>query len=343
MIKKSSTSTAALAALVLCAAAPFTLPAATMSKADIAELRKAALEVIQPIPDKMPGSENDTKALVSLGEKLYFEKKLSMNNSQSCNSCHRVDQGLGGVDNEATSPGAFGKRGGRNSPTTLNAGFQFAQFWDGRAATLEDQAKGPVLNPIEMAMPSEAVVIERLTADKDYVKLFKGAFPKDAQPINYDNYAKAVGAFERTLITRDRFDDFLKGGDKALTAPELAGLKTFLETGCTTCHNGPVVGGNSFMKLGLVNPYPSEDKGRQEVTKDADDHHKFKVPMLRNIAITGPYFHDGSIKTLNEAVEKMAWHQLGQKLEKEKVDSIVTFLGSLTDKKRKGPKGAGAE
>ncbi|NJM55767.1 MAG: c-type cytochrome, partial [Verrucomicrobiae bacterium] len=190
---------------------------------------------------------------------------------------------------------------------------------------------------------SEAVVIERLTADKGYVRMFKGAFPKDAQPVNYDNYAKAVGAFERTLITRDRFDDFLKGGDKALSSGELAGLKTFLETGCTTCHNGTVIGGNSFMKLGLVNPYPSEDKGRQEVTKDADDHHKFKVPMLRNIAITGPYFHDGSIKTLNEAVEKMAWHQLGQKLEKEKVDSIVTFLGSLTDKKRKGPKSTGAE
>jgi cytochrome c peroxidase len=313
-----------------------------MSKEDIAALRKAALEVIQPIPDKMPGSENDTKALISLGEKLYFEKNLSMNKSQSCNSCHMVDKGRGGVDNEPTSPGAFGKRGGRNSPTTLNAGFQFAQFWDGRAATLEDQAKGPVLNPIEMAMPSADVVIERLSADKAYVKMFKSAFPKDASPINYDNYSKAVGAFERTLITRDRFDDFLKGSDKALSAAELTGLKTFLDTGCTTCHNGAVIGGNSFMKLGLVNAYPSEDKGREEVTKDADDRHKFKVPMLRNIAITGPYFHDGSIKSLNEAVEKMAWHQLGQKLEKDKVDSIVAFLGSLTDKKRKAPS-TGAE
>jgi cytochrome c peroxidase len=342
MIKKSSTQTLILAAFVLCAAAPSALPAASMSNAEIAELRKAALEVIQPIPDKMPGSENDTKALVTLGEKLYFEKKLSMNNSQSCNSCHMVDKGRGGVDNEPTSPGAFGKRGGRNSPTTLNAGFQFAQFWDGRAATLEDQAKGPVLNPIEMAMPSADVVIERLNADKNYVKLFKSAFPKDDQPINYDNYAKAVGAFERTLVTHDRFDDFLKGSDKALNAAELTGLKAFLETGCTTCHNGPVIGGNSFMKLGLVNPYPSEDKGREEVTKEADDHHKFKVPMLRNIAITGPYFHDGSIKTLGEAVEKMAWHQLGQKLEKDKVDSITAFLGSLTDKKRKAPS-TGAE
>jgi cytochrome c peroxidase len=332
-------------AILIAASFAFTTAAQAaqaMSKDDIAALRKAALEVIQPIPDKMPGSENDTKALISLGEKLYFEKNLSMNKSQSCNSCHMVDKGRGGVDNEPTSPGAFGKRGGRNSPTTLNAGFQFAQFWDGRAATLEDQAKGPVLNPIEMAMPSTDVVIERLSADKTYTKMFKSAFPKDANPINYDNYAKAVGAFERTLITRDRFDDFLKGSDKALSTVELKGLKTFLDTGCTTCHNGPVIGGNSFMKLGLVNAYPSEDKGREEVTKDPNDRHKFKVPMLRNIAITGPYFHDGSIKSLSEAVEKMAWHQLGQKLEKDKVDSIVAFLGSLTDKKRKAPS-AGAE
>jgi cytochrome c peroxidase len=191
-------------------------------------------------------------------------------------------------------------------------------------------------------MPSADVVIERLSADKAYVKMFKSAFPKEASPINYDNYSKAVGAFERTLITRDRFDDFLKGSDKALSAVELKGLKTFLDTGCTTCHNGAVIGGNSFMKLGLVNAYPSEDKGREEVTKDADDRHKFKVPMLRNIAITGPYFHDGSIKSLNDAVEKMAWHQLGQKLEKDKVDAIVAFLGSLTDKKRKAPS-TGAE
>ena len=158
-------------AILIAASFAFTTAAQAaqaMSKDDIAALRKAALEVIQPIPDKMPGSENDTKALISLGEKLYFEKNLSMNKSQSCNSCHMVDKGRGGVDNEPTSPGAFGKRGGRNSPTTLNAGFQFAQFWDGRAATLEDQAKGPVLNPIEMAMPSADVVIERLSADKTY-------------------------------------------------------------------------------------------------------------------------------------------------------------------------------
>ena len=168
------------------------------------------------------------------------------------------------------------------------------------------------------------------------MKLFKSAFAKDSAPITYDNYAKAVAAFERTLITRDRFDDFLKGKDSAISAAEMNGLKAFLATGCTTCHNGPVIGGNSFMKLGLVNAYPSDDKGLEEVTKNADDHHKFKVPMLRNIAITGPYFHDGSIKTLNQAVEKMAWHQLGQKLDKTQVESIVAFLGTLTDKPRKG-------
>lgn len=298
------------------------------------ELRKMALEVISPIPERMPGAELDTKAQIQLGEKLFFEKRLSVNNSISCNSCHAVDNRNGGVDNEPTSPGAFGKRGGRNSPTVLNAGFHMAQFWDGRAATLEDQAKGPVLNPVEMAMPEEAVVLERLNKDKQYPKLFAKAFPDDAQPINYDNVAKAIAAFERTLITRDRFDDFLKGKDKSLTALEQKGLETFLTVGCTTCHHGPVLGGNSYQKVGLVQPYENtEDIGRAEVTQNDDDKFKFKVPSLRNVALTHPYFHDGGVAELSEAVKKMAWMQLGQELNEEQVEALVAFLGSLTDKK----------
>ena len=196
-----------------------------------AQSLEQALELLGTIPDKAPGAEKDSPALVKLGKELYFEKALSKNNSQSCNSCHVVDKGRGGVDNEPTSPGAFGKRGGRNSPTVLNAGFHLAQFWDGRAATLEDQAKGPILNPVEMAMPDSKVVIERLSADKGYQKAFKAAFPGEPTPIHYDNVANAIAAFERTLVTKDRYDDFLKGKDTALNASELRGLELFLTAG----------------------------------------------------------------------------------------------------------------
>jgi cytochrome c peroxidase len=301
---------------------------------EIAEVRKLARELIGAIPDRMPGSEHDTPALIDLGKKLYFEKKLSVNNSISCNSCHMVDKNLGGVDNEPTSPGAFAKRGGRNSPTTLNAGFQTAQFWDGRATDLVAQAKGPVLNPVEMAMPDEKVVIQRLSSDPGYTKEFAGAFPGDKSPISYDNVAKAIAAFERTLVTRDRFDDFQKGQDSALQGDELKGAKLFLSIGCASCHNGPVIGGSLYMKVGLIHPYPTSDLGRYDVTKEEDDKQKFKVPMLRNIAITGPYFHDGSVKTLEDAVRKMAHHQLDKKLTDDEVKQLVAFLKALTDKSR---------
>ncbi len=309
--------------------------------ADAASLRKQALEVVAPIPERMPGAENDTKEQISLGKKLFFEKRLSKNESQSCNSCHVVDKGRGGVDNEPTSPGAFGKRGGRNSPTVLNAGFHLAQFWDGRAETLADQAKGPVLNPIEMAMPAEAEVIARLTADKGYVKAFGKAFPGQTAPVSYDNMAKAIAAFERTLVTRDRFDDFLKGKDSALTAAEQQGLHEFLTVGCTTCHTGPLLGGNGYRKIGILEPYSNTaDKGRIEVTKDEADEYVFKVPSLRNIALTAPYFHDGKHAKLADAVREMAKLQLGKQLTDDQVNAITTFLGALSDKGRKAPKTA---
>jgi cytochrome c peroxidase len=302
-----------------------------------ADLRKKASEVLAPLPSTMPGSEKDTPALVSLGKKLYFEKRLSANNSQSCNSCHQVDGGKSGVDLEPTSPGAFGKRGGRNSPTTLNAGFHLAQFWDGRAADLAAQAKGPILNPGEMAMPSEAAVVEKLSAIPSYKKDFAKAFPNEASPLTYDNLAKAIAAFERTLVTQDRVDEFLKGSDKALSAAEQKGLETFISVGCTTCHNGPAIGGNGFRKVGAVNAYKNlADKGRIEITKEEEDLHVFKVPSLRNVALTAPYFHDGAMNSLAEAVREMAWLQLGQKLDEAQVNSIVTFLRALNGKGRKG-------
>jgi cytochrome c peroxidase len=298
-------------------------------------LRESAKEILGVLPDKMPGAEQDTPAMIDLGKKLYFETQLSANGTMSCNSCHMVDNNLGGVDNQPTSPGAFGKRGDRNSPTVLNAGFQTAQFWDGRAATLEDQAKGPILNPIEMAMPKEEEVIQRLKGSPEYQKLFRRAFSGVSDPVNYDNLAEAIAAFERTLITRDRFDDFQKGDDQALSAKELEGLHTFLQLGCTTCHNGPLLGGNGFQKAGLVNPYENDqDPGRFAVTKDEEDKYKFKVPILRNVALTGPYFHDGKVEDLDKAVRKMAWMQLGMELTDVQADSLVAFLQSLTDKAR---------
>jgi cytochrome c peroxidase len=321
--------------VALAASSPSMLTAADAPKP--AELRARVGAFFQPIPDKMPGAEKDTPALVALGKDLYFERKLSANDSQSCNSCHAVDQNKGGVDNEATSPGAFGKRGGRNSPTSLNAGFHVAQFWDGRAADLAAQAKGPILNPIEMAMPNEEAVLKKLSALPEYPKAFAKAFPGESKAMSYDNLAKAIAAFERTLVTHDRFDDFLKGSDSALSNAELEGLNTFVSTGCIACHNGPLLGGNSYQKMGAVNAYANtEDLGRFAVTKDEADKFKFKVPSLRNIALTAPYFHDGKAATLEEAVRQMAWLQLGRKLESKEVDSIVTFLKTLSDKPRAG-------
>ncbi len=299
-----------------------------------AELRAKALEIIQPLPARMPGSENDTPARIDLGRQLYFDNRLSVNNTQSCNTCHDLNDGKGGVDNEPTSEGAHGKRGDRNSPTTLNAGFHIAQFWDGRAETLKDQAKGPVLNPVEMAMPSEPEMVKKLSGIKEYQDKFAKAFPAEAEKITYDNMAEAIAAFERTLITRDRFDDFLKGDDKALNAQELKGLDLFLTAGCTTCHATPTMGGMSFMKVGLIHPYPTEDKGLEVVTKEEDDRYKFKVPSLRNIAITYPYFHNGKIATLKEAVTTMAYIQLDRKLTDDEANSLVAFFKALTDKPR---------
>ena len=304
-----------------------------------AELRTKAKAFVAALPDKMPGSEKDTPAMVSLGEKLYFEKRLSMNGEMSCNTCHMVDQNRAGVDNEATSLGVHGKRGDRNSPTTLNAGFHFAQFWDGRAKTLEEQAKGPVLNPVEMAMPDETEVIKRLSSDKAYPGLFKAAFPGEANPISYDNFGRAVAAFERTLITHDRFDDFLKGDDKALNAVELRGLNLFLTTGCTTCHTGPLIGGNMYQKIGILNPYPNaKDRGRIQVTNEEWDEFRFKVPALRNVALTFPYFHDGQAESLRSAIKQMAHLQLNQQLKDEDVAAFESFLISLSDNTRKASK-----
>jgi cytochrome c peroxidase len=309
-------------------------------KKEPTELLKKAQGLFKPLPEKMPGSANDTPERIKLGKRLYFEKNISINRTQSCNDCHRVDEKLGGVDNLPTSEGALGKFGGRNAPTTLNAGFHIAQFWDGRAADLAAQAKGPVLAGIEMGMPNEAAVLERLKEAK-YEKKFKKAFPDAETALTYDNYAEAVAAFERTLITDDRFDDFLAGDDDALCATEKKGLALFMEIGCAECHQGALLGGDRYEKMGVVEAYANtEDLGRYDVTKKEEDKYVFKVPSLRNIAITQPYFHDGKAATLADAVKQMGILQLGEELEDEQVRQIVAFLGSLTDKKRAGKKTA---
>ncbi|MFZ9870333.1 MAG: cytochrome-c peroxidase [Candidatus Kapaibacteriota bacterium] len=287
------------------------------------------------LPDMMPGASTDTPELVALGEKLYNETQLSATGTQSCNSCHMVDGGKSGVDNLPTSPGAHGTPGTRNSPTVLNAGFHFVQFWDGRAADLVEQAKGPILNPAEMAMASEKDVEDRLSAIDEYKTAFAAAFPQAKQPITYHNVATAIAAFERTLVSKSRYDDYVSGTSSALTDVEKRGLQTFISTGCITCHVSPTFGGSMYQKLGLVNPYDSKDAGRYEVTKDPADSLMFKVPSLRNVALTAPYYHDGSIPTLDSAVTSMAWHQLGRKLETKDRDLIVAFLSALSDPSRK--------
>lgn len=269
-----------------------------------------------------------TKAKTDLGRMLYYDARLSKNHDISCNSCHQLD--AWGIDGEPTSPGHRRQRGDRNSPTVYNAALHVAQFWDGRAPTVEEQAKGPVLNPIEMASSSEAAVVAVLRSIPGYTPAFARAFPEDAEPIGYDNMAKAIGAFERKLMTPGRFDRFMAGETQALSAAEQEGLRTFVNVGCATCHLGPAVGGTLFRKIGFIIPYETEDIGRAKVTGEASDRYVFKVPSLRNVTETAPYFHDGSIPSLAEAVRLMAYHQLGRTLEDEQVSQILVFLGSLT-------------
>jgi len=302
-----------------------------VAHADAAALRARAKGLLGTPPPVAQSADNPiTDAKVDLGRMLYFDKRLSIDNDLSCNSCHQLDKY--GVDNEKTSPGHKGQRGDRNSPTVYNAAFHFVQFWDGRAADVEEQAKGPILNPVEMAMPSEPEVIKRLEAVEGYRKAFAAAFPGEANPIHYDNLARAIGAFERKLVTPSPFDEFLAGDDKALTKEEQDGLAVFLDTGCTVCHAGPVLGGQMYQKLGLVKPYPTDDPGRAKISGNEAERGFFKVPSLRNIEETAPYFHDGSIATLEQASRIMAEHQLGRTLSDVEVTKLVAFLGSLTGK-----------
>lgn len=288
------------------------------------------LAAFQPLPGAFEDASNPiTEAKVELGRMLFFDARLSKNQDLSCNSCHALDRY--GVDGTKTSSGHKGQKGNRNSPTVYNAGGYVAQFWDGRAATLEEQAKGPVLNPVEMAMKNDKQVIATLKSIPGYVDAFKKAFPGEKNAIRYANFGKAIGAFERKLVTPSRWDKFLAGDDAALNDTEKRGVTTFVALGCTTCHNGPAVGGSSFQKLGLVKPYSDDkDLGRFAVTKDEGDKQKFRVPSLRNIERTGPYLHDGSVDDLAKMVRLMGEHQLGKALTDAQVADVTAFLKALT-------------
>ncbi len=294
------------------------------------KINTAMLALFAPLPAEMSSDANPiTPEKVMLGKSLYYEKRFSKNQELSCNSCHKLD--AYGVDNLPTSPGHKGQMGSRNSPTVYNAAGHFAQFWDGRAPTVEEQAKGPILNPVEMAMPSADHVISVLKSIPQYAEAFAKAFPGESDPVTYDNVGKAIGAFERTLTTPSAWDSYLAGDHSALTDKQKAGFNKFIETGCTTCHMGAFVGGQMFQKAGLVKPWPSQaDQGRFEQTKNEADRMMFKVPSLRNITKTAPYFHDGSVKDLNEAVKIMARHQLGRELSDDDAGLIVSWLESLT-------------
>ena len=315
--------------LLLCA-----LLATSVAPADQADrlLRKAA-RYFSPLPASMPGAENDTSERIELGRKLFFEKRLSNNDTQSCASCHRLEDGAAGVDNLPTSPGAEGQIGTRNSPTVLNAGWQKSQFWDGRAKDLADQAGQPILNPIEMGMPDEQAVIDKLAGLPEYPQAFARAFTDSDPPLSYANLREAIAAFERTLRTASRFDDFLDGDKSALNEQEQNGLATFISVNCVRCHDGPLVGGTLHEVLGVEAEFHNtKDLGRYEVTKEDKDRMVFKVSQLRNVALTGPWFHDGSGTDLSEVVRIMARIQLDRQLKDQQVEDIVAFLKALSGK-----------
>jgi len=298
------------------------------------ELREDALSMFLPLPSTTPAVKDNpiTPEKIDLGKALFFDPRMSASGVFSCNSCHNL--ATGGDDNMETSIGHAWQKGPRNSPTVLNSVFNEAQFWDGRAADLAEQAKGPVQAGVEMANTPENVVAT-LKSMAEYVGWFRASFPDEEDPVTFDNFAKAIEAYEATLITPAPFDAFLNGDDAALTEDQKAGLELFMDKGCASCHNGVNLGGNGYYPFGLIEKpgadvLPPDDKGRFAVTETADDSYVFRASPLRNIAVTAPYFHSGKVWDLDVAVAIMGTSQLGTELNADEVDQIVAFLGSLT-------------
>ncbi|MCX7898955.1 MAG: cytochrome-c peroxidase [Methylocystis sp.] len=334
---------ALIAAFLLCAAPAF-------AEASLREQAKAQFE---PIPANAPvaAGETVTAEKLALGKMLYFEPRLSDSHDMSCAACHNLS--MGGVDGGALSGGHVAQLAGRDVQTVLNAVFNKSQYWDGRAADLKDQVVNSVManpkamlktrggpmaiNPAELAATKRRA-IEQIKSIPGYVDAFKKAFPGDGDPLVYDNIGRAIALFEATLITPDApFDRWLKGDDKALTETQKAGLKLFMEKGCATCHNGVNIGGGSYAKFGVVKApaaefLPPEDRGRFAVTKAVADTYVFKIPSLRNVELTAPYFHTGATFDLKQAVAIMGETQLGATLADDEAEKIVAFLKSLTGK-----------
>lgn len=273
-------------------------------------------------------------AKVALGNILFHDTRLSVNNTISCASCH--DLKTAGVDNEDVSDGVFDLEGGVNAPTVFNSVYNFVQFWDGRAETLAKQAAGPPLNPVEMGCQSFDEIVAKLVCDKEMVKMFNAIYPEG---ITEETITDAIAEFEKTLVTPDsRFDKYLKGDQTAINDQEKAGYDLFLATGCATCHNGPILGGQSYELMGVKADYfaergkelTNEDNGRFKETQCERDRHRFKTPGLRNVALTWPYYHDATRATLEEAVRDMGKYQSGVKLSQSQISDMVAFLNTLT-------------
>ncbi|HEY6074158.1 MAG TPA: cytochrome-c peroxidase [Anaerolineales bacterium] len=298
------------------------------------ELMRRAQTVFKPIPKAPPAMERNpiTPEKVELGKMLYFDPRLSASALISCNTCHNV--GMGGHDFQETSTGHGWQKGPRNAPTVLNSVFNLAQFWDGRAPDLKEQAKGPVQASVEMNNTPEGAM-KTIESMPGYVEMFKRAFPGEKDPLSFENMAKAIEVFEATLLTPDsRFDKYLKGDANALTAAEMDGLKLFMDKGCGGCHGGMNMGGTGYFPFGVVERPKEEitagDVGRFKVTGSKADEYVFKAPSLRNIVLTPPYFHSGKVWGLKDAVTIMASAQLGISLTKVETEKIMAFLGSTT-------------
>ena len=306
-------------ALLLCALAAAVLPGGAVAQTD---------EPIKPVPTDV---RLDPKK-VALGDRLFHDKRLSRDNTLSCASCHNLN--AGGIDGTPTSVGIGGAVGPINAPTVFNSSLNFRQFWDGRANSLEEQAAGPIHNVKEMGS-NWAEVLGKLSKDSVLVAQFKDIYPDGLQPKNVQD---GISTFERSLVTPNaRFDKYLRGDKSAISADELKGYELFKKYGCVACHQGVAVGGNMFQTFGVMGDYfamranPTDaDLGRYNVTKNDADKHVFKVPSLRNVALTAPYFHDGSVKTLNDAVAVMFKYQLGRSASQQDRDRIVLFLRTLT-------------
>ena len=328
----------ALLASVIVTTGAILFPTAGSHAADNdAELLKQAQGIFKPLPKDMATAEFPiTPDRVALGHKLYFDPRISVDGTVSCARCHQP--ALYGTDGLAKSLGAHDRVNPRNAPTVLNAALQFVEHWRGDRKNVEDQAKQALVGPPSFGNPDYAAAMAKLEAIPGYRALFQKAFPGEKDPVTPDNWGTAIGAYERTLVTPSPFDRYLGGDTTALTAAEQDGLRTFINTGCVACHNGPGVGGGMYQKFGVVEDYWKEtgskeiDKGRFDVTHNQDDMYVFKVPSLRNVAMTPPYFHDGSVTSLAKAVHVMAKVQLGRTLSDADANKIVAFLGSLTGK-----------